>query len=75
MTEEEVEAEFVPDASDICTWSDDPDEKRRAFIINTYATSEIDGNILITNMELIFQWLKNATVPKETRPQIKVVRS
>lgn len=64
--EETVDCEVIP-REDICTWTDDVDEKRRAFIISTMAVAEIDGHVLVTNMEMVFQWLKSGALPEEKK--------
>jgi hypothetical protein len=74
MTEDLIEV-IPPD--DICTWLNDPnethaDEKRRAFIINTYATSEIEGDVLVKNMQLIFEWLKTGKIPVKPDNKIRL---
>lgn len=43
------------------------DADLRAFIFEQYADAEIDGRILVQNMETIFQWIRNGTVPEATK--------
>lgn len=45
--------------------------KLRCFIAEHYLNPEIDGAILIENMEHIYQWiLKGKTVAKARKPQL-----
>lgn len=45
--------------------------KLRCFIAEHYLNAEIDGAILVANMEAIYQWiLKGKTVAKARRPQL-----
>jgi hypothetical protein len=55
----------LEDAADapMCTWSADDDEQCRAFIFSQLANAEIDGKALVTNMELVFQWMRHGKVP------------
>lgn len=68
MTEPEPEDEPEGDEPEIVVeppqyfWTNDPDEQRRAFIIETMSDADIDGPVLVSNMEAVFQWLKNGTV-------------
>ncbi len=58
MTEEartEEEAKPDPEFTDV---------DLRMFIIEHMADAEIDGRILVFNMEMVFQWAKNEVVPK-----------
>lgn len=45
--------------------------KLRCFIAEHYLNAEIDGAILVGNMEAIYQWiLKGKTVAKARKPQL-----
>lgn len=45
--------------------------KLRCFIAEHYLNAEIDGNILVANMEAIYQWiLKGTVVSKKRTPQL-----
>ena len=45
--------------------------KLRCFIAEHYLNAEIDGAILVANMESIYQWiLKGKTVAKARKPQL-----
>ena len=67
-SEPEEEEDELPDihltAPEAYPWTDDPNEKRRAFIIELMANPDYDGGILVGNMELIYQWLTTGAVPK-----------
>jgi hypothetical protein len=43
----------------------DEDEALRCFIIECMSSSDIAGRTLIENMEAVYQWVRNGTVPKE----------
>jgi hypothetical protein len=63
----ETSLQIFDDDRRLCTWSDDPDEHRRAFIIDIMANAEIEGQILVANMDAVFKWLKDGTVPTKSR--------
>jgi len=45
--------------------------KLRCFIAEHYLNAEIDGAILVANMEAIYRWiLKGKTVAKARKPQL-----
>ena len=60
---EDTELEVVPDRDEFY-FCDTPDQKLRAFIASYMANAEIDGRILVENMEKVFVWVKDGTVPK-----------
>ena len=41
-------------------WTDDPDEIRRAFIIDVMSDADIDGKVLVQNMQQVFEWLRGS---------------
>jgi hypothetical protein len=62
-------------------WTDDQDEIRRAFILDVMADADIDGKVLVSNMQQVFDWLKGnschsspkrskggATAPQDAKP-------
>ena len=55
----------------LCSWSADPDEHRRVFVFDRMANSDIDGKILVENMNHVSQWLKDGSLPKATRSAFK----
>jgi hypothetical protein len=61
---------------DACIWTDEPNEKRRAFIVNNFPwQAELKGKGQIRAMERIFQWLKLGTVPeKKKKPQLRTIK-
>ena len=72
--DDELEVEFVPQSDlDVCTWTDDVDEKRRAFVVNQMANSDVDGRVLVENMHAVCEWLKSGHLPAEARAKPKVV--
>jgi hypothetical protein len=53
-------------------WTKDDDEKCRAFIFELMANSEIDGYVLVDNMDRVYHWMRfNKKLPK--RPALKPV--
>jgi hypothetical protein len=61
---------------DACTWTTEPNEKRRAFIINNFQWDpNYKGKGQIRAMDRIFQWLKHGTVPeKKKKPQLRTIK-
>ena len=43
----------APSELDVCTWTNDVDEKRRAFVVNQMANSDVEGKILVQNMHAV----------------------
>lgn len=59
-----------PSELDVCTWTDDVDEKRRAFVVNQMSCGDIDGKVLVENMHAVCEWLKSGTLPAQSdRPK------
>ena len=59
----------APSELDVCTWTSDVDEKRRAFVVNQMANADIDGEQLVKNMHAVCEWLKAGALPQaETKP-------
>lgn len=50
---------------DLYEFVDEPDQKLRCFICERIASSEIDGRILVENMDFIFRWIKEGLVPTQ----------
>lgn len=61
----EDDVEEVPPFTPICTWSDDVDEHRRAFVISHMGNAGIEGKILVENMEAAFKWLRGDPLPQK----------
>jgi len=62
-----LERDFIERISPPCTWSDDPDEHRRVFILKLMADPDINGVILVENMDAVAKWLKDGTVPTRAK--------
>lgn len=74
MTEPEVEPEFEIDLDREYPWAADGDELRRTFVFEIMGTPEIDGDILVKNMDAVAQWLKTGVVPgAKSPPRLKSV--
>lgn len=64
----DLEIEVLDDAEyEICPWSKDPDEHRRAFIIREMASADIDGAIMVSNMDAVYRWLRDGSLPVVTK--------
>jgi hypothetical protein len=64
--EDEIEVEVVPEKpDDSYPWCTDDDERRRTFVAEIMANSEIDGRILVENMDTLYKWLKDGLLPKK----------
>jgi hypothetical protein len=48
--------------------------KLRCFIAEHYLNAEIDGNILVTNMEAIYQWILKGKVSAKARTKPQLVK-
>lgn len=59
---EDTEVEIVHD-QDVCTWTNDVDEKRRAFVVSQMADPDVDGKTLVSNMHAVYEWLKTGMGP------------
>jgi hypothetical protein len=64
VAEPEVAVQInAPSDNDVCTWTSDVDEKRRAFVVSQMANCDVDGKILVQNMHAVCEWLKSGKVP------------
>jgi hypothetical protein len=52
----------APSDNDVCTWTSDVDEKRRAFVVSQMADPDMDGATLVKNMNAVCEWLKTGAV-------------
>ncbi len=74
--DDEFDVDFIPDGPPRFYWAKDPDEIRRAFIFDKMAEPNIDGRILVENLEFVFRWLKSGEVPKTPKKShLKVAES
>jgi hypothetical protein len=55
-----------PSELDVCTWTNDVDEKRRAFVVSQMAQADIEGPVLVKNMHAVAEWLKSGQIPEPT---------
>lgn len=80
-TEQEIVAEIIPEASkeDDFPWAVDDDERRRAFVFVQLTESaeavQVEGKILVQNMECIWRWLRDGTVPGEKTTKLSALTS
>lgn len=52
------------DEDELYPFAKTDEEKRRAFVVDMMATADIDGHILVQNMHLVCEWLRDGEVPK-----------
>lgn len=64
----------APSDLDVCTWTSDVDEKRRAFVVNQMANCDVDGKVMVTNMHAVCEWLKSGALPTEELKKAQTVR-
>jgi hypothetical protein len=64
--DDELDIEVVPSELDVCTWTNDLDEKRRAFVVSQMADPDVDGKVMVQNMHAVCEWLKSGQLPAET---------
>jgi hypothetical protein len=60
----ELEIELVPEEDEKAPekryeFLSDDDQQLRAFIFETIGNADIDGHILIANMQAVFDWIKS----------------
>jgi len=51
------------------------DEQRRAFVFAQLADAEIDGEVLVKNMDMIARWIETGEVPKKGQRVVKLSTS
>jgi hypothetical protein len=61
----EPEVGVVINDADICTWTSDVDEKRRAFVVSQMANCDLDGKVLVQNMHAVCDWLRSGRLPEK----------
>ena len=71
--EPEIGVQIIePSELDVCTWTNDVDEKRRAFVVSQMANCDIEGPVLVQNMHAVCEWLKTGhPPPNELRPPLR----
>jgi hypothetical protein len=71
---DDPEVEIISDSDDDEEqWG--PDEKRRRFILECMANSDIEGYILLQNMQMVFDWLKDGTIARrKVKPKASVAQ-
>ena len=56
----------APSDLDVCTWTSDVDEKRRAFVVSQMVDGDVDGKVMVTNMHAVCEWLKTGTLSESS---------
>ena len=70
---EDSAVELVPEKEEAYPWAADDDERRRCFVFEYMSSPDIDGKVLIGNMDGMLVWLKTGKIPSgNTRPTLKV---
>jgi hypothetical protein len=64
-----LDIEFIEDddPSPLCTWSTDPDEQCRAYVVRLMADPQYDGYILVSNMDAVYKWLRHGAIPQKNK--------
>jgi hypothetical protein len=56
-------------------WTDDQDEIRRYYILIHMANSDMDGKILVENMNLVYNWCVKGELPKKSeKPKTNLLK-
>ena len=63
-----------PSELDVCTWTSDVDEKRRAFVVSQMANCDVEGKFMVANMHAVCEWLKSGSLPVEELKKAQSVR-
>ena len=72
-----LELELVPEEAEpekMCGFLDEGDQQPRCFIFETIGSAEIDGNIMIANMQAVFEWIKNGPAQPQAHNKRSPVR-
>ena len=64
----------APSELDVCTWTSDVDEKRRAFVVSQMANCDVEGPQMVKNMHAVCDWLKSGALPVEELKKVQSVR-
>lgn len=75
--EEESNITIDGETPDFAWFAADADEQRRAFVFKWLANAEIDGDVAVRNMQRQYEWLKDGTVPgqtKQPKPKLRAVQ-
>lgn len=72
----EIEAEIVPEEKkeEEFPWAMDDEERCRSFVYVQMTdggdASQIDGKILVENMDMIYKWIRSGELPKSTNSSV-----
>ena len=72
LAEAMVKAEIVEEDEDDTPedrfpWAIDDEERCRSAIMEIMASADIDGKIMVWNMETVYQWVRQHVIPPETK--------
>lgn len=62
-----ADEELVEVVPELYVFVADDDQRLRCFITETMADADIAGEVMVENMEFVYQWVKNGTVPKTAK--------
>lgn len=63
--ESNAEADGYPPAESLYEFVETNDQRLRCFIVETMASADIDGRVLVENMDHAFKWIKEGVVPTQ----------
>ena len=71
--DDDLEIDVIEEEKGVIYRPASADEQRRAFVFYYMVDSNIDGEILVRNMDLVCKWLKDETVPRKHERKLKTV--
>ena len=63
MAEPDIEIYEEVEAAEELAFLHHDDQKLRAYVLSQMASADIDGRILVENMNLVTEWIKDGTMP------------
>ena len=63
MAEPDIEIYEEVEAAEELAFLHQDDQKLRAYVLSQMASADIDGRILVENMNLVTEWIKDGTMP------------
>lgn len=72
---EEVDLPDVEVESDDYWFVDGPERALRCFIIEHMGSPEIEGKVLVANMQAAFEWIMDGTVPQPAPKSSKNIKA
>lgn len=69
MAEPDIEIYEEVEAAEELAFLHQDDQKLRAYVLSQMASADIDGRLLVENMNLVTEWIKNGTMPAKAGPK------